>query len=79
MTRLPTRAEIMVGLTAAAATLEQHNELMMHKERRVARAREKCAVADAELAAAVADHDAGAQARLQFIATNPDPQLVMPI
>lgn len=79
MSRLPTRAEVEAGLTAAPATLEQHNELMMHKERRIARAQEKCAIADAELAAAVADYDAGACARLEFIATNPDPQLVMPI
>jgi hypothetical protein len=79
VTRLPSRAEIEAALTASPASLDQHNELIAHAERRLARAREKVDAAAMEMAEAMIALGSAKAARDEFIANNPDPQLEMPI
>ena len=67
------------GLTAAPPSLERHEELVQCAERRVRRACEKLALAEAEKAEAQHALEHAQAARLAWIACNPDPQLEMPI
>jgi hypothetical protein len=67
------------GLTAAPPSLEQHEELVQCAERRVRRAHEKFAQAQAEVWAAEEALLQAKSDRIAWIANNPDPQLEMPI
>lgn len=62
---------------AKPGSLEQHEELVRLAEQRVRRAVKKREIADAEETAAIRDLNAATKARADWIANNPDPQLMM--
>lgn len=77
MNRAHARAAIERGLTAAPPTLERCEEVVRCAEQRCRRATEKLRAAQAEhIAALIALCHAKAE-RTRFIASNPDPQMVM--
>ncbi|GGN49503.1 hypothetical protein GCM10011349_20190 [Novosphingobium indicum] len=65
------------ALTAAEPTLERHEEIVACAERRVRRASERLDRAQTELAEAAEALITAREARTEWIANNPDPQLMM--
>jgi hypothetical protein len=64
----------MNGLTPTAPTLESHDEIVAHQDRRVKRAAQKLDNAQEEVGAAAAGLTQARAGREAFIAENPDEQ-----
>ena len=69
--------QIRKALTAAEPTLERHEELVACAERRVRRASERLERAKTELAEAAEALVTAREARADWIANSPDPQMMM--